>query len=68
MHACAASLGGNSPETVFGKSDSSADVLDNPVHFEGTRLELAQPKHEDRQSTLAKKIDFVQTVVNMVTT
>ena len=53
---------------VFGKSDSSADVFDNPLNCEGTRLEVAQPRHEDRQSKLAQNTDFTRTVGNIVTT
>ena len=68
MHARAASLGGNSPETFFGKSDSSADVFDSPVNFEGTRPEVAQPRHEDKQSKLAQKTDLARIVGNIVTT
>jgi hypothetical protein len=68
MHARAASLGGNSLETFFGTSDSSADVFDSPVKFEGTMPEVAQPRHEDKQNKLAKKTDFAWIVGNIVTT
>ena len=38
------------------------------LNFEGTRLEVAQPRHEDRQSKPAQKTDFARTVGNIVTT
>ena len=68
MQALAASLGGNSPGTSFGKSDSSVGVLDTPLNFEDTRPDVAQPRHEDKQSKLTQNTDFVRTVGNMVTT
>ena len=68
MQARAASLGGNSLEMVFGKPDSSLDVFDNPLNCEGMRLEVAQPRHEDRQNKLVQNTDFARTVGNIVTT